>query len=191
MMVTAIVIIEMLGRPPEHLTQMLQSHIEKFEAQKQVTVEKKVFSEPKMFDEKTGLYTMFCEIEFTCPSLMDLMNIIFDYMPSSVEIIEPATINYRSDEATALMNNLSGRLHRYDDVVKVMRNREKKFIQEINLAKKILLDHEIIDSKGKVIKSPQGKMEKEDEDSNKESVNEKKEFQKKKPVKKKSTKKKK
>jgi len=160
-MVTTIIIIEMMGRPPEHLKKGLMAHLEKFGAQKNVEVIKQTMSEPRLIDENNELYTIFSEVEFTCPTLLDVMNVIFDYMPASVEIVDPQTLSLPSDEATEVMNSLAGRLHKYDDVAKIMKNRENKFAQEMNMAKKLLLDHNIINKEGKVIKHRPVKKEEE------------------------------
>jgi hypothetical protein len=177
-MVTAIMIIEMMGRPKEHLQGALVEHISKLESTKGITMIKKMFSEPRLLDEKTGLYTIFSEVEFNCSNLLDLMNIIFDFMPASIEVVDPATLNLSSEEATLVMNALTGRLHKYDEVAKIMKNRENQLFQELNLSKKLLFAHKIINKEGKIIKMPQGnemtneENKKEDNNKHKDKSNE-------------------
>ena len=72
-MVTAIMIVEIMGRPPEYLQKSLEEHIAKLDSVKSVKVIKKEFSEPKEIkeseDENKGLFTCFSEVEFECESL--------------------------------------------------------------------------------------------------------------------------
>lgn len=159
-MVTAIMIVEIMGRPPEHLKSSLEGHIAKLDSVKGVNVIKKDFSEPKEITEEggdkenKGLFTCFSEIEFECESFSQLANIMFDFMPASVEIVDPATVVLTSDEATSFMNNLTGRLHRYDDIVKIVNNREIQMQRQFVVAQKLLYGHGIIDKDGKILKIP-------------------------------------
>jgi len=50
-----------------------------------------------------------------------LIEIIFDYMPSSVEIIEPPNFSLKLEDANALLNDLAARLHQYDALLKKSR----------------------------------------------------------------------
>ncbi len=158
-MVTAIMIVEIMGRPPEHLKKSLEEHIAKLDPIKGIKIIKKEFSEPKEIkegEEEKELFTCFSEVEFECESLEQLVNIMFDFMPASIEVVEPSNVTLASDEATSFMNNLTGRLHRYDDIVKIVKNKEIQMQQELNLAQQLLYAHNIIDKKGKILKIPEG-----------------------------------
>ena len=151
-MVTAILIIEMLGRPKEHAAEAIREYISRFDAIKHVTIHKKEFSEPKLVDESLEMYACFCEIELSCETFLQLVNVVFDFMPSSVEVVDPARLSFESNAATEILNSLVGRLHRYDDVVKMVQNNQTKISQEIKLARKLLIDNKIIDVKGNILK---------------------------------------
>ena len=146
-----IMIVELLGRPADHARYAIEEHMKQLDSIKHVEVMTKKFSDPKKVDEKNDLYTCFCEVEFTCENLQQLFEIVFDFMPSSIEILEPSKLSLESFEATSIVNNLSGRLHRYDDAVKILQNREKKMLQEGKVIRKLLLDHNLIDEKGKIL----------------------------------------
>jgi len=157
-MVTAIIVIEMMGRPPEHLKENLEKYVDKLDDVKGVKVISKKSSEPKDLKESDNLYTIFSEVELECDTLKTLGNVMFDFMPASVEVVEPSKVVLTSDEATDFMNALTGRLHRYDDVVKVMQNKGAEVINRFNMAKQLLLEHGIIDKDGKVLKGGEGKV---------------------------------
>lgn len=147
------IIIEMMGRPKEHLKTSLEEHIAKLEKIKKTSIIKKEFSEPKLIDEKKELYTAFSEVEIECEKFMTIVEIIFDFMPASIEIIEPSKLSLNLDEATSFLNNLTGRLHKYDEFAKIMKNKEIQYNQELSLAKRLLFENKIIDEQGKIIKN--------------------------------------
>jgi len=61
--ITAIIIIEVLGRPPEHIIEVLDEIIEKLGAEKGVKINDKKIREPTLLKDKKDLYTSFVEIE--------------------------------------------------------------------------------------------------------------------------------
>jgi len=150
-MVTAVMIVEILGRPAEHAREAIEKFMENLDKVKGIEVLKKDFSEPKLVEKEKDLHTCFCETEFTSENMSQLVDIMFDFMPSSIEILDPPRVSLESSEATSLLNGISGRLHRYDDIVKIVQNREKSMINDIKIARKLLIDNKIIDEQGKIL----------------------------------------
>jgi len=161
-MVTAIIVIEMMGRPPEHLKENLEGYVAKLDDVKGVKVINKSFSDPKELEERKDLFTAFSEIELECETFKILGDIMFDFMPASVEVVEPAKVTFSCDEATDFMNALIGRLHRYDDVVKAIQNKGAAVIKQFEMAQKLLLENGIIDKEGKILKIPEGAKKKDE-----------------------------
>ena len=129
--IRAIMIVEVAGRPPEYLKNSLAAHIEKLNAIKGVTLIESKMAEPKFIDEKNDLYTMFSEVEFETAGLFKMMEVVFEFMPSSVEILEPLGIELNSQEATMFLNDLAGRLHRYDEVAKIAKMQIQQLAQKL------------------------------------------------------------
>jgi hypothetical protein len=129
--IKAVMIVEVAGKPPEFLKKSLESHVSRLDQNKDVSSISKNFSEPKK-SEEGDFYTCFCEIEFEVPTFLRLMEIIFDFMPSSIEIIEPGKIEMSPDEATFFANNLTGRLHRYDEIARLAQFKMKEMAEMIN-----------------------------------------------------------
>ncbi len=124
--VHAIFIIEMAGRPAEHVEKTLKDFVEVFSKQKEVEILDKVFHEPHPVE---NLFSCFVEIEFITENVTRLLNLVFEFMPSSVEIIEPETLRMSVADANALANDLSTRLHQYDAIAKKVQI-EKKIIEK-------------------------------------------------------------
>ncbi len=46
------------------------------------------------------------------------MELCFDYMPSSIEILEPAGMEVDMNDMVSMLNDLLARIHKYDMVLK-------------------------------------------------------------------------
>ncbi len=124
----AIMIVEVAGRPPEYLINSLQMHVDKMKDISGVELVSSKLATPRKLDEEKDLYTMFAEVEVKTDSFAKLLDLVFEFMPSSIEVIDPLDIELNLQEATMFMNDLSGRLHKYDDLAKIA----KFQIQELN-----------------------------------------------------------
>jgi len=119
--ITALMIIEVAGRPPEYLENSLKLHLEKLNHIKDVKLISSKIAEPRLIEAEKDLYTCFGEVEVETLGFSKLMDLIFDFMPSSVEIINPSEIEFNCQEATMFANDMAGRLHKYDEIAKIAR----------------------------------------------------------------------
>lgn len=108
-------IIEMLGKPKEHLEKTLKSYIELLKKDKTIEILKEDYAPP---EEKEGLFTMFVELETLMKDTKRIVEFCFDYMPSSVEIIEPIKFTYNASDFSDILNDLQARLHKIDMLAK-------------------------------------------------------------------------
>jgi|SRR3989304_2593928 len=125
------IIIELLGKPLEHMEKTLVLLGDAFcdNLPEAKVIKKKV--RPPVLMEGTDMYSAFFEFEVDVKNLGTLIGIIFDYMPSSVEIIEPEELVDTTISINGLLNDLAIRLHQYDDII-------KKFSAQNELQKRIL-----------------------------------------------------
>jgi len=150
-------IVEMAGRPAEHLTKAIEEHIGVLNKVDDIVVHSITVSEPKEIelpeDAPAGepMFTAFAEADFETETFARLAETMFDFMPSSVEVIEPAKVTLDMTESTALLNNISGRMHRYDDIMKMAGNKLQHYESQLEIAKKLLAerDEEIVRLKKK------------------------------------------
>ena len=109
------IIIEIAGRPPEHVTDSLKKLIKKISEDKNIELLKEIYSKPT----PTGkLFTAFVEAEFLIKGIRNVINLVIDYMPSSLEIISPQEFKMKSRGFTNFINDLIGNLHKYDAFAK-------------------------------------------------------------------------
>lgn len=108
-------IIEMLGTPKEHLLETLKSYVKKLSEDEKFIILNEDYSEP---EEKETMFAVFVELDILIKGIENVSWFAFDYMPSSLEIVEPEQFKYRSNEMTSFLNDLLGRLHQLDMVFK-------------------------------------------------------------------------
>lgn len=113
--ITAVIIIEVLGRPAEHIANALEQLIERLAKEKDVQVMNKKIFPPKPTEK---MFITFAEAEIKVKDITKLAEICFVFMPSSVEIIEPSDLKLKLSDANALLNFLVARLHNYDAIAK-------------------------------------------------------------------------
>ncbi|MBI5148473.1 hypothetical protein HZA33_02220 [Candidatus Pacearchaeota archaeon] len=116
--VKAGLIIEVLGRPPEHIVESLNQLIENMSKENGVSIMHKKIHEAKKIPENETLFTTFAEIEIEVRDIYKLIEIIFIYMPSSVEVFDPSEIKLKLDDVNMIINSLAARLHKYDAIAK-------------------------------------------------------------------------
>jgi hypothetical protein len=127
----AIMIVEIAGRPAEHVKEVLENHVEQIGKIKGVKVVSKDVNEPKKLEIEQEMYSCFAELVIETESFQILVDLIFDLMPSSVEILEPSSFKLSLQEATGFLNTLAGRLHKYDEVAKVAQLQAQQLAQRL------------------------------------------------------------
>lgn len=114
-------IIEVLGKPANYIEESIKVAIDNLEKNEKAEVLEKKVHPAKLIPNTKEVFTTFAEVEILVQGISKLIEIIFDYMPSSVEIVEPANFAMKLEDANAVLNDLIGRLHQYDTIVKQLR----------------------------------------------------------------------
>jgi len=123
-------IIEVLGKPREHVEKTIRDYVEKIKADSELVILKSYFSEAA---EKEKLWAEFVELDMVVKGIPKLIGFCFDYMPSSIEITKPEEFVVRKSTVENFINDLQARLHQVDMVVKKQEN-ENTFLKK-NLSK--------------------------------------------------------
>ncbi len=133
--IKAIIMLEVIGKPPEHLVETLENLIKQIDTEKGVNVKSKDIKEPAVMKEKIEIlksgeqkktppkndfYTTFAEIEIEVDEILSFVYLIFRYMPAHVEIISPELIALTNNGWNEIFNELTRRLHGYDEVARVL-----------------------------------------------------------------------
>ena len=118
--ITAMMILEAIGTPPEHLTEALNNLIAEVEKEKGVTITNKSLSEPILTKDRKDLYTAFVELEIEVEEIVHIAILMFKYMPAHIEIISPELIALTNNGWNDIFNELTRRLHGYDEIARVI-----------------------------------------------------------------------
>ncbi|MDP7181730.1 MAG: hypothetical protein QF486_04340 [Candidatus Woesearchaeota archaeon] len=114
--VTARVVLEIVGAPKEHVEKSLKEYVADIKKSNEILTE--VFHPA---EEKERLWTSFFELEIKFKSAMHLLDFCFESMPSSVEIMEPNEIGFKTNDLTDFLNDLQSRIHYADMQVKSLK----------------------------------------------------------------------
>ncbi|OIO62934.1 hypothetical protein AUJ83_01995 [Candidatus Woesearchaeota archaeon CG1_02_33_12] len=131
------VIIEIIGKPKEHIEKALKIVVDKIKEQKDIKV-----VEEKLFDaeKQEEMFSTFAELGVLFMDIETLVGFCFDFMPSSVEILDPEKLNFNSNEFAGLINDLLAKLHQM--TLKVVQNNiEKKSLKKnmLNMLKNTVM----------------------------------------------------
>jgi hypothetical protein len=141
--VRAILIVEIAGRPPEHIREALKGHVGKMKSIKGVEYISEDVSEAKLIDEEKDVYSCFAEVEVEVENFAKLTELVFDFFPSSVEVIEPESLRFNAQEATMFLNDLAGRLHKYDEIAKIAQLQTKQLAQRLQMFQTALAEQKV------------------------------------------------
>jgi len=118
--IKAILILEIIGKPKEHLVETLESLIKKMDSEPGVKVIEKKIQEPVIMKANKDFFTTFAEVEVEVSGIMDLVILMFQYMPAHIEIIYPELIALTNQGWSDILSELTRRLHGYDEVARVL-----------------------------------------------------------------------
>ena len=118
--IRAVFILEIVGRPPEHLTDTLKNIVDKMKEEKGVSIKDFKINEPALMKDQKDFYTNFAEIELEVENSLKLLLMVFQYMPAHIEITYPENIKLTNDGFGGILNELARRLHGYDEVARVI-----------------------------------------------------------------------
>lgn len=137
--INAIVIIEVLGRPPEHLVETLEDMTKKVGEEKGIRIINKKINEPTLMKDQKDFYTCFTEIELEAKEIFDLVILMFKYMPAHIEILYPENITLTNNGWGEALNELTRRLHGYEEIARVLQSERiilEKKLRELTEGKK-------------------------------------------------------
>jgi len=119
-------IIEVLGKPKEHVENSIKEYIEHIKEDSELVVLKEDYSELK---EQGKLWSKFVELNLVIKGTAKLISFCFEYMPSSIEVLKPEQLTLTNHELSSFLNDLQARLHNVDMIVKSL-NAENEFLKK-------------------------------------------------------------
>lgn len=121
-------IVEMMGKPADHLQKTLKGYVDNLKKDKKIEFIHEDYADPEQVENST-LFTTFVEFEVIMKDITRVIEFCFDFMPSSVEIIEPTNIILQNKVMNGLLNDIQARLHKVDMVLK-NQSQENKILKK-------------------------------------------------------------
>lgn len=129
--VKAKLIIEIMGRPAEHLFKALNELVDKLGTEKGISFINKSLNEPKAIEKAPGFFTSFADLEMEFDSLNHFFNIVFNYMPAHVEIYEPEKFKVEAFSLNEIANYIVSRLHRNEGIMKTLMGEREILMKQL------------------------------------------------------------
>jgi len=119
-------IIEVLGKPKEHVENAIKEYIEHIKEDSELVVLNEEYSETV---EQGKLWSRFVELDLIIKGTPKLISFCFEYMPSSLEVLKPEHLIMTNPELSNFLNDLQARLHNVDMIVK-QQKAENEFLKK-------------------------------------------------------------
>ncbi len=120
------IILEVVGKPKEYVQESLKEYLKKIKADKSYLLIKEKTEKP---EEQDGFFSAFSEIEILFKNSLSLLSFCFDYMPSSLEIIEPEKTILKNNDFTGFINDMLSRSHTLNTTAIQMQDSNRFFIK--------------------------------------------------------------
>lgn len=106
--VIARVILNVAGKPKEHVDDSMRQMIETIEKEKGIKILKKKIMKAQ---KEESYFSSVSEIDIRLEDSSALMGFCLDYMPSSVEVIEPDVVEMDTLGMSGILNDMLSKLH--------------------------------------------------------------------------------
>ncbi|MFB6246160.1 MAG: hypothetical protein ABEI74_01035 [Candidatus Pacearchaeota archaeon] len=129
--IKATIILETIGKPKEYLTETLNGMVDNIGQQKGIEVKNQDVKDPQEMEKKPGFFSTFAEVEIEAEQILNMAMILFQFMPSNIEIHEPEKLTLSNNDLNEMFNALAKRLHAYDEVSKILQNENQKMLKRL------------------------------------------------------------
>ena len=117
--IRAKVILEVLGKPKDHVQKTIKLLVEKIKEDPDISILHETYA--KVEPKEKSLFTTYVELEMVLKNIPTLIGFCFDFMPSSVDIDKPEELTLKNREISSIVNELQAKLHTVDMVAKSLR----------------------------------------------------------------------
>ena len=127
--VRAVMILEVIGKPPEYLVETLENIAKDINSERGVQIVEKKINEPILMKDQKEFYTSFAELEVEVEEIKQLAALMLKYMPAHIEIISPELIALTNNGWNDILNETLRRLHGYDEIARIIQT-EKTILEK-------------------------------------------------------------
>jgi len=134
MVFTARAIIEVLGYPEEHVNAVSKNVLEKLKTEQGIKVIKDTLNSAEKV--KDIIFSSFIEVEIKANDFQRLIIFCYDYLPSTLEILDSDKIVMPTREFSHGLNELLAKLHHYNLVMNNLLTENNELKEKINSGNK-------------------------------------------------------
>ncbi|MFH1589999.1 MAG: hypothetical protein ABIB43_05515 [archaeon] len=127
--IRAIVVFEVVGNPKEYVETALKKHIEKLKLDPNIHIIKEDIESP---EQQEQFWSTFAEIELLIKNLEKFTWMCMNFMPASIEILEPDSLTFKGRELTNWLNDLLAKMHEIALVSQQVGQQSKAMLKNIN-----------------------------------------------------------
>lgn len=122
--IRAKMIFEIAGKPQAHVEKTMKGIADKFEKENLKLIQMTIHRANEVGE---GIYSSFTETDFLVSRISYLFGFLVDYMPSSIEIIEPDNLTETTANISDVLNDMMQKFHQYDNAFKSL------YVKNVNL----------------------------------------------------------
>jgi hypothetical protein len=126
-------IFEMVGKPKKHIESALKDYVQRFSKEEGFGLVSYEVHDAEKYEGSKDLYSTFAEVEFVAKDHLALLNFCVDYMPASVEVLEPERLHVDANYLSNLLTELVGRMHLIDGEFKKVVAKTNVLTQSLNI----------------------------------------------------------
>ena len=113
--------VEVLGYPEEHVKEIMQKVVEKIKNEDGIQTTKNEIHPTEKVKEK--FFAAFTDLELKINDFGKLLHFCYDYLPSSLEVIDAEKITIPIREFSLGINEMIAKLHQYNLVLNNLSNK--------------------------------------------------------------------
>lgn len=121
---------ELVGKPKEHIEQTLKAYLLNIKGDSRVLSINEDFADAIQLED--GLFSTFCEFEGLVQDLEVLTWLAVNFMPASIELLEPSELKLEARVLNNWYNDLMAKLHETSNVVREERAVNKHLTKSLN-----------------------------------------------------------
>jgi hypothetical protein len=131
--ILAQVAFEVMGNPKEHVEKTIHDFMDNIRKDFQINILNEEYGEAEEVPKSEGLWSTYCDAEILTDNLDKFNWLCVNFMPSSIEIIEPQELRIKDKDLTNWFNDLLAKLHEVSISYRQATTKEDLLIENMNL----------------------------------------------------------
>ncbi len=128
--IRALITFELVGKPKEHIERTLRAYLENIKNDGRIVTITEEYADA--LEHEDGLFSAFCETEAIVEDLETFTWLAVNFMPASIEVIEPEQVPVLARVVTNWYNDLLSKLHETSNILREERAVNQHLTESLN-----------------------------------------------------------